>query len=204
MAEQVLSIHGGGEFIGLSPREFLEELKTRDISLDRLRQKTGWKGGELQRALGDAYDVLSPRMPHPDQPHYAEWKIWLERIIPLLNQSVVLVGHSLGGLFLLKYLSEETMPRKIKGLFAVSSPYMKNSERTYKESGFTLSEDFSNIPRQTANLFLYHSTDDVVVPFSDFEKYSRALPGAITRTFIDRGHFNGESFPELVNDIRSL
>jgi predicted alpha/beta hydrolase family esterase len=54
---------------------------------------------------------------------------------------------------------------------------------------------------QTKNIYLYHSKDDPVVPFSALEKFARALPLAYTRIFEDRKHINQSEFPELAEDI---
>ena len=57
---------------------------------------------------------------------------------------------------------------------------------------------------QSNKIFLYHSKDDPVVPFSALEKYKNALPQATVRVLDGRGHINQEDFPELVKDILSI
>ena len=59
--------------------------------------------------------------------------------LPFLNDEIVLVGHSMGGSFLAKYLSENKFPKKIKGAFLVSAVYNKDSEG-YGLLSFALSE----------------------------------------------------------------
>lgn len=201
---QIVAIHGGGEFAGLSRNEFLRELATREVSLERLRQKPSWKSN-LESDLGEGYDVLSPRMPNSDAPRYEEWKLWLEKIIPPLDEEVILVGHSLGGLFLVKYLSENAFPREIRGLFCVAAPYVdEESASGLTQSGFTLTPPLRRAGEQSSKLFLYHSKDDPVVPFSDLARFQKELTKARTNVFSDRKHFNGEHFPELVRDIRHV
>lgn len=53
-------------------------------------------------------------------------------------------------------------------------------------------------------MFIYHSKDDAVVDIKEFEKYKKALPKAMFRLFQKEGHFNGNSIPKLVEDIKSL
>lgn len=201
--QQLLSIHGGGEFIGYSRDAFLEEIKKKEIHLDRLRSKQSWRGN-LQQSLGNTYDVLSPRMPFKDAPRYVEWKTIFENIIPLVDDNILLLGHSLGGLFLMKYLAEETIPKNIGGFFSVAAPYIDAEHPRYKESDFTLPGDLSGVSAQVDNLFLYHSTDDPVVPYEHLSQYVEKLPNATVRTFDDRSHFIGESFPEVIADITSI
>jgi len=49
----------------------------------------------------------------------------------------------------------------------------------------------------------YQSKDDPIVSFADFEKYRNALPIAHVKIFENKGYFNQEEFPELVEDIKS-
>ncbi len=61
----------------------------------------------LQKGLGPEYQVLYPIMPDPENPAYEPWKAQLEKELTALEGEAILVGHSLGGSVLLKYLSEE-------------------------------------------------------------------------------------------------
>lgn len=59
-----------------------------------------------------------------------------------------------------------------------------------------------HIQDQVKEIFLYHSTDDDIVPYSHTEKIKAYLPNAKVITLTDRGHFFGEEkFPELLENI---
>ena len=146
--------------------------------------------------LGRNFEIILPAMPNKNNARYAEWKLWFEKFIPHLRSGVTLIGHSLGGLFLVKYLSEKTFPKKIRAIFLVSPPR--------GEGDFTMPKNFKKLEKQARKIFLYHSRDDRVVPFSEFEKYRKNLGLAVARGFGRRGHFNQGKFPELVKDIRNL
>ena len=124
-------------------------------------------------------------------------------MFPFLENGLILVGHSLGGLFLIKYLSENHFPKKITAIFLVAAPHVGKNEK-HALGTFSPPKDFSGLEEQVENIFIYHSKDDEVVPFSDFEKYKDELPKARSQAFEDRGHFNGDSFPELYKDIAEL
>lgn len=63
-------------------------------------------------------------------------------------------------------------------------------------------EIIPNIQTQVDQIFLYHSTDDDIVPYAHTEKIKAYLPAAKLITFTDRGHFFGElTFPELLENI---
>ena len=120
MKQQILVIHGGDTFD--THKDYLSFLKNREISLDRLRLKREWKD-TLSEKLGENFDVLSPRMPNGTNARYKEWKIWFERVIPFIDKGVIFIGHSLGGIFLAKYLSENTFPVKIKATILAAAPF---------------------------------------------------------------------------------
>jgi hypothetical protein len=115
---------------------------------------------------------------------------------------VIFLGHSLGGIFLVKYLSGETYPKKIRATMLVAAPY--NTPTDWPYADFNIVTPLTKFATQGGKIFLYQSEDDVDVPFSNFERYRAELPTATARTFTDRGHFLQEEFPELVDDIRSL
>ncbi len=198
MKQQVFVIHGGNTFD--TYEEYIEHLKAKNVSLEDLKY-ADWKQS-LQKTLGENYDVLLPRMPSGNNAKYLEWKIYFEKFIPLLDDNVIFIGHSLGGIFLAKYLSEQKYPHKIKAVFLVAAPY--DTAHQHPLSDFVIFENLENFQNQVAHIFLYHSTDDHVVPFADFERYTQSLPSAQKRILTERNHVNQEKFPELITDIQSL
>lgn len=197
---QVLVVHGGHSF---AHREaYLEHLRTRSVRLESFRDTFDWKAG-LAKRLGPSYDVLTPRMPCSENARYDEWSLWFQRILEHLGDDLVLVGHSLGGLFLAKYLAEHDVERTVRGLFLVASPWVVTGE-THELQSFALPNDISRIEEQTSNVFVYHSKDDPAVPLGDANNYCMALPRAEPRIFANKGHFNDETLPELEQDILGL
>jgi uncharacterized protein len=196
--KQILVIHGGDSFA--THAEYIEALESYTVSLMD-GQGTGWKS-TLQKELGADYTVTLPRMPNSHNAKYAEWKLWFEKYIPLLDDGVILIGHSLGGSFLAKYLSEVEFPKKIGATFLISPPFDMDDGRKLVE--FDQTSSLELLQEQGGEIYLYHSKDDPVVEFSEFLKYQTALPDAHVRIFEDKGHFNQESFPEIVEGIKSL
>lgn len=60
-----------------------------------------------------------------------------------------------------------------------------------------------DVKNNVDKIFLYHSKDDNIVNFSEMEKYAKALPEAEKYIFEDRGHFLGEDFLELIENIKT-
>jgi predicted alpha/beta hydrolase family esterase len=205
---QVLVIHGAGGFVSLDRADFIAGLKAREVTLESLRRQGDWKSN-LQKNLGPGFDVLHPRMPDADAPYYEAWKAWLENIIPLLDDEVVLVGHSLGGLLLTKYLSENEFPKKVKALILVATPYTgpevaKELLERLGKGGWLLGADISKVADQAESIFVVHSKDDHVVPFGAAEAYVGKLPKAKIIALEGKGHIREESLPEVEDIIRGL
>ncbi len=198
MKKQIVVIHGGNAFE--TYEEYLQNLQTKYVSLEKLRFKD-WKRN-LGEKLGEEFDVIFPQMPNSQNARYLEWKIWFERFIPLLNDTVIFIGHSLGGIFLAKYFSENTFLKKIAAVFLVAAPH--NSKGIHPLVDFIISDNLEKFNEQAEAIILYHSTDDTVVPFSNSESYKNTLPKAKIVVFNDRQHFNQETFPEIIEEIKSL
>lgn len=199
MKKQIILIHGGLTFD--TYKDYLSFLKNLKIDLNRYR-RTKWSDS-LRKDLGSRFDVLLPKMPNPMNAKYNEWKILFKKIAFLLDNNVILIGHSLGAIFLAKYLSENKFPKKILATLLVSPPY--DDEGMEESLGdFVLSKNLGRLNKRGGKIFIYQSKDDPVVPCAHLEKYKKALPGAIIREFKKRGHFDQLKFPELIKDIREL
>lgn len=197
--KQIVVVHGGSTFD--THKDYLSFLKNLEIDLDKYR-RIKWSDS-LREKLGRGFDVLSLKMPNPTNAKYGEWKILFKKVAPLLEENVVLIGHSLGAIFLAKYLSESKLPKKILATLLVSAPHDdENTEESLAD--FVLPKKLGKFNKQAGKIFLYHSEDDLVVPFSHLGKYRKELPVAVVREFKKRGHFNQADFPELVNDIKGL
>lgn len=201
MKHQIFVIHGGDTFD--TYEEYLKFLKDWEIDFEEYRSgKSGWKK-TLGERLGKDFEVIMPNMPNSLNAKYAEWKIWFDKFIPHFEAAVVLVGHSLGGVFLAKYLAENILKSKILGVFLVAAPFdAKDSD--YTMADFILPESMDKLEEQAGKIFIYHSKDDPVVPFADAGKYKEKINDAVLKTFDDRGHFLQEELPGLIDDIKSL
>jgi predicted alpha/beta-fold hydrolase len=115
---QIFIIHGGMTF--KNKKDYIDWLKNRSISVEK---KQRWSVEYLDRKLGKEFDIIRPRMPLQDDAKYADWKIFFERHFPYFRNNIILIGSSLGGIFLAKYLSENKFPKKIRATFMICAPY---------------------------------------------------------------------------------
>lgn len=194
MKRQVIFIHGGETFE--SHEEYIAWLKSPDYDpfADTDKPRKSWSIN-LAEDLGESYNVIAPSMPNAKNAKYEEWKIWIGHLEKYLQEDAIFIGHSLGASFLAKYLSENKLPVKIAQLHLVAGCYGCSG-------GFELSDSLSMVEKQVEKIYIYHSSDDPVVAFTDAQKYKDALPSARLITCDDRGHFLSEEFPEIVESLQ--
>lgn len=197
--KQVIAIHGGTTFAQYD--EYLEYLRTKDVSVDRLLHQPMWKE-RLQEVLGDEYQVLLPSMPDKTNAKYSEWKLWFDRIAEVAVGDCILIGHSLGGIFLAKYLSENEFPRRIKATILIAAPF--EDETTEDLTDFKMTEPSDLFRAQAGKAIVIYGADDPVVPASEAEKYRQHLPGAEFIQLPAPDHFVRPDFPELTETIQNV
>ena len=113
--KQLLYIHGGN--LTKDNDELLKIMSTREINPFEEKKR---RRQTLQDRLPE-FVVIKPEMPNKDMARYSTWKLWFEKYIPFLEaENLVLVGHSLGAMFLTKYLAENEFPIQISQLHLVA------------------------------------------------------------------------------------
>jgi predicted alpha/beta hydrolase family esterase len=199
MKPQIVVIHGG--MVYDSRDAYLHALREDPVDATSFQRREKWKDA-LQRELEADFEVFRPEMPSPGNAMYEEWSIWFSRLVPFLRDGVILVGHSLGGIFLARYLDEHDLPVKVKATVLIAAPFDDESNESLGE--FRITSTLEKFARQGGGIHLLASADDPVVPFAELKKYTSLLPSAQVHPFEDRGHFSLVVFPELSGLIRGL
>lgn len=193
--KQVLIIHGGESFSSYDA--YIESLQAKEIDYTRLKPQKKWKTW-IAEQLPNA-DVLLPTFPNGYNAVYDEWKIYFEKLIPFFGDDMHLVGHSLGAMFLAKYLHDAPLAKKVRRLILVAGVY---DDTTSGDNGSFIVGDATGLDKSTDEIHLFHSQDDPVVPFTELAKFQADLPGATSHIFNDRGHFLQPTFPELLDLLK--
>lgn len=198
--QQILIIGGGETF--RTRAEYMRFLKNLKIDLERMKFGYDWKGA-LQDKLGESFDVYTPKMPNNMNAQYEEWKIIFEKVLAKLSTGPILIGHSLGGIFLAKYLSENKISKRIKATILVAAPY-DDADEIYSLASFSLKKPLTLFAKQAGKIYIFQSNDDPVVSDKEARKYKEKLPEAELMLLDEHGHFNSQNFPEIVKVIKSL
>ncbi|HCH34208.1 MAG: hypothetical protein UY35_C0005G0044 [Candidatus Saccharibacteria bacterium GW2011_GWC2_48_9] len=189
--KQVLIIHGGHSFS--SYESYIDDLNASEISYQQLLPQKKWKPWVADN-MPDV-DVLLPAFPNGHNAEYSEWKIYFEKLIPFFGDDIQLVGHSLGAMFLAKYLHELPLQKKVRRLILIAGVY---DDQSSGDSGSFAVGDATGLERSASDIHLFHSKDDPAVPFSELAKFQADIPTAMSHVFEDRGHFTDSTFPELL------
>jgi predicted alpha/beta hydrolase family esterase len=156
----------------------------------------------LQRNLGSDYEITYPRMPNEADPNYRTWKAALSREFANLDDDTLLVGHSLGGVILVKALVEEPRQRAFGGVFLIAAPFVGDGGWTSED--MELPSDLGSRLPASMPIYLYHGSNDAEIPFGHVELYARAIPQAFVRRLPGRDHQVNEDLSEVAADIRHL
>lgn len=195
---QIFFIHGGNTF--KNKGKYLHFLTHRTISVAK---KIRWSDAYLDQKLGADFDIIRPRMPLQDNAKYSDWATHFERYFPQLKNNIILIGGSLGGIFLAKYLSENKFPKKILSTYLVCPPFDNTIPGYDLVGGFTLPSKLSLLEKNSPKLNLLFSKNDNAVPVAHAQKYAAKLKNANIVVYKHiRGHFEISEFPEIVAMIK--
>lgn len=166
-----------------------------------------WLAKEV-KSLG--MDFIAPILPNPEDPRADEWITELERLNP--DENTILIGHSRGGVAILRYLEKLPNGKKVHKVILVATNAgrsekinkTENNKSFFSEDGY----NFEEIKSHCNNFVVFHSLDDHVVPFQAGEENASGLKAKFVK-FDDRRHFGRmadgsmtDSFPELLEEVK--
>jgi len=160
----------------------------------------GWL--QRQLILKDIHAV-SVEPPFPFRPRYEEWRREFERFD--VNQKTILIGHSCGGGFLVRYLSEHKN-LQVGKVFLVAPWINPDNNSESDTADFFDFEIDGNFPERTRQTSVYISSDDYSDVVKTVEILKEKVRGLTFHEFSDRGHFtknapDPRAFPELLEEI---
>lgn len=140
----------------------------------------------------------TPEIPHTYNPTYETFVDEVERFE--INANTMLVGHSLGAGFWLRYLSER--PQIYVNKVVLVGPWL-NLDHEYDISFFNFEID-QTLASRTNELIVFSSDNDGEPMHRSVQFIKQNLPSVTIRAFHDYGHFTLDSmktnaFPELLD-----
>ncbi len=138
----------------------------------------------------------TPELPEPYEPDFKKWSAVFEHFP--IDAGTMLVGHSCGAGFLVKWLSE----RRVKvGKVALVAPWI-DPNRNRAPAMFDGLHIDADLVARTGGVRLFISSDDGDEVLQTTTLLASTLKGICLQQFSDRGHFTSgdmktEEFPEL-------
>src|SRR3989344_1866488 len=162
----------------------------------------------FKEKLGNSgVQVIVPQFPTPEGQSAEAWFKVLDEQEDKIDENTILIGHSLGGIFLLRVL--ERLEKPVRAAFFVGTPVgvrpIQNWDSDEKFSGFDF--DWGKIKRNARDFIVYHSDDDPYVSLGNGEKLAKEL--SVDLTFIpNAGHFNARAgytkFEHLLGEVNKV
>ncbi|OQA52267.1 MAG: putative hydrolase YdeN [candidate division WS2 bacterium ADurb.Bin280] len=161
-----------------------------------------WLKGELEKLN---CKVFVPQFPTPENQTLENWFKVLDEYKDRIDGETILVGHSLGGSFLLRVL--EALKNPIKAAFLVATPIgippIVNWAGDKPFTGYPF--NWNKIKSNCKKFYVYHSDNDPYVGLDNGKRLSENLDTALV--FKPKsGHFNKKAgflkFDDLLNDIK--
>jgi hypothetical protein len=150
-----------------------------------------WLKKELERLN---YKVYVPQFPSPPNvpAEINKWFDVLNDYNEYINEETILIGHSLGGIFLLRFL--ERIQHMVKMSVFVGTPIgirpILNYDRDSSFSGFAF--DWNNIREKSESFIVFQSDNDPYVSLGNGEELAKNLNTSLN--FVPHaGHFNTKS-----------
>lgn len=142
----------------------------------------------------------TPEMPHAYAPVYEVWKREFERFD--VTPETVLVGHSCGGGFLVRWLSEHTEVKV--GKVVLVAPWLDPEAELH--NGFFDFEIDAALVSRTKEFVIFNSTNDETSVQTSVAKIRAVILNHTYIEFQNYGHFclgdlGTEKFPELLEEI---
>lgn len=147
----------------------------------------------------------TPEMPHSYNPSYQDHCAVLDQMS--ISHETVLVGHSCGGGFLVRYFSEhkELTPKKI----ILVAPWLDPEDYLKELDPNTHFFDFEIDPQLSTRTEVHcmYSTDDEQYILDSVRMIEEKIPNSIMHIFTDKGHFTEpdlgtKELPELLDLLK--
>ena len=139
-------------------------------------------------------------MPNEGEPLYAAWKAELFKEFDELDDDAILVGHSVGGTFLLHAVAEQRPKRKWSAILLIAAPFL--GEGGWSGDDTDPSTDLTEELRADVPVFFYHGAADDEVPPEHMALYGKAITHARTCVLAGRDHQLNNDLSKIARDIR--
>lgn len=159
----------------------------------------------LKKELGKRkLNCIVPSFPSPYKQDYTSWQEILKSYVSIgcITEDTTFITHSLGGIFIVKFLIENKI--KVDKIIVVAGFNHLKFEDDMKLYESFYREDVSLITKYCKERICIYSDNDPYVPLDDAEKFAEEI-SAIKVLIPNAGHFNEKAgykeFKEILKYI---
>ncbi|MBU2028738.1 alpha/beta hydrolase [Patescibacteria group bacterium] len=186
--KQVIIIHG-------CPGKKEEMMNLADRTFDK-----HWMPWAREMLSSKGIPTITPIMPSPWEPDYEKFKAEFEKYT--VTENTILIGHSCGCAFLVRWLGETK--QKIAKLILVAPWKIFDEGDKAREAFYTYSID-ETIKNRVQKIIMFTADDEEDDGKKSLEIYRQALGGEIVE-LKGRGHYTMDDmgtneFPELIEIV---
>jgi uncharacterized protein len=169
-----------------------------------------WYPYAKRELLKRGFKVEAPVFPDTEEPKLEKWLPKLKEVVGEPDDSLFLIGHSVGCITILRYLESFSENQKIGGAVFVAG-FTDDLGFEELKNFFTTPIDFEKIKKGSKSFVAIHSDDDPFVPMEHADIFKEKL-GAKVIVKNKAGHFSGPvddergclELPEVVESIVSI
>lgn len=151
--------------------------------------------------------VTIPQFPINELQSYSNWKELMDYYfkLGLINESSILIGHSIGCMFIVKYLLEKKI--RVNKIILVSgfNNYKLIEEFDRVNESFFMSEtEFSELKKFVNDIITFYSNNDPYIKLDELKRFAKSI-NSNEILIEDAGHFNisagYKTFEEIIKYI---
>ena len=153
------------------------------------------------------YNVIVPEFPPREGVVYKSWKSILEKYKEKIKSDSIIVAHSIGNEFIIKYLNENNLKINLYISLAGFSKYFETEgkeelNRACKE--FLVTErELENFKSKSNKRYSIYSNNDHIVPLDTLEDYPKSI-NSIPIFIENIGHMGKKSGLEKIPKVMEI
>lgn len=169
---------------------------------------SNWFNAISPELKSDGFEVFIPQFPTPQGQTLENWLNHFHSQVGKMDQDSLLIGHSVGAVFVLRLLEKLESPISTAVLVSGFTGTLGLPEYDNLNESF-ISEPFNwnQIRRNAKHFICFNGENDPYVPFEQGQAIADSL-GVKNHVIKDGGHLNSEfgfsTFPQLLSELTKV
>ena len=163
-----------------------------------------WLKEELEK---NKYTVIMPSLPTRENVRYNIWNKEFEKIKQDLNEEIIVIAHSIGNAFIIKYLKENNLNINlyisIAGLSDIFTTEGREDLDKAVKNLTPLQEEIDNFKNNVKKKYCIYSDNDHILSFEILKKHANNINGK-HYMIPNMGHMGKKSGIEKIPEILEI